>query len=76
MIQPKTEFEHTTIVMGTRFRTIVSISPDGRTLFEQMSRQSEQEYSRLRSDLGAPKYDALMAELEDAVARLSSRAQD
>ena len=59
-----------------RRRKIVSISPDGRTLFEQMSRQSEQEYSRLRSDLGAPKYDALMAELEDAVARLSSRAQD
>ncbi len=59
-----------------RRRKLVSISPEGLALFEAMSRQSEQEYAKLRADLGGETYDALMADLEDAVTCLSTPAPD
>ena len=54
-----------------RRRKIVSISNEGRALFQTMSRQSERAYSKLRADLGEARYDALIAELDEAIAKLA-----
>ena len=52
-------------------RRLVSISPSGRALFATMSQQSEKAYKTLRQDLGAEGYDALIAKLDAAIAKLT-----
>jgi homoprotocatechuate degradation regulator HpaR len=51
---------------------IVSLTPEGFALFEDMSRESELVYARLEKAIGAPVYKKLMNDLDNLIKALGS----
>ena len=49
---------------------LVSITHEGRALFDQMSKQSEQEYADIQRTMGSQAYSKLMAELDSLIEEL------
>lgn len=54
-------------------RVIVSITPEGRRLFERMAPESEQIYAEIAGDIGPERLQQLYRALDDAIEALSPK---